>query len=257
MGRIWSSIRLAFGLLTVIPVRLRDGEASVENLAAARYAFPLVGLVLGGLLAGLSELLSYLHAPNSIAAFLLISAAVALTGALHLDGLADTFDGLFLAGDRERRLATMRDPHIGTFGVTALVLVLLGKYAAISLLSRHDRSLGLIGAVFESRCLLLASAAVGQYARAEGTGRVFISSTGRPEATGFVSIALGLSLILLARNGAVAAFLALGVALGLSFLAKLRVGGITGDILGAVGELGELVYLVSLAWLQTRGPASA
>jgi adenosylcobinamide-GDP ribazoletransferase len=187
----------------------------------------------------------------------LIAAAVALTGALHLDGLADTFDGLFLPGDRERRLAAMRDPHIGTFGVTALVLVLLGKYAAISLLSRHDRSLALIGAVFESRCLLLVSAAVGQYARAEGTGRIFVSSTGRPEATGFVSIALGLSFILLARSGVVAASLALAMALSLSFLAKIRVGGITGDILGAVGELGELAYLVSLAWLRTGAAPSA
>jgi adenosylcobinamide-GDP ribazoletransferase len=244
--RAAAAIAVAVALLTVIPAWPLTRHADDDDLRAARFAFPLVGIALGLIIAALSALLQRAAAPPQVAAVLLVAALAALTGGLHLDGLADAADGLFLWGDPARRLAAMRDPHVGSYGVAALVLVLLAKCAALASLAGHSRPLGLLGAVAVSRALLLVSAGCAPYARSEGTGRATIEATTRRDALaagGFVLAAAGL---LGHAAGLLAALLALGLTLALTALANRRLGGITGDVLGAVAELGETGYLVCL-----------
>ena len=241
------AFRLAVAFLTVIPVRLGDGEVTEADLAVSRFAYPVVGIAIGLVLAAWSEALRLWGIDPAPAAFLLVAAGVAITGGLHLDGLADTGDGLFLRGDASRRLAVMRDPHVGSFGVTAIVLVLLGKYAALSHATGPGRSLAVLGAATVGRTLILVAAGTSRYARLDGTGRVLIGAATPSDAFVAASGTLAFGALLAGRAGLAAAAAALGLAWGLTRYASRKLGGITGDILGALVELTELVFLVIYA----------
>jgi adenosylcobinamide-GDP ribazoletransferase len=206
----------------------------------------VVGLAIGFVLALLSTLLSSGRANPLLASFLLVAAWAALSGGLHLDGLADTSDGLFLWGDAERRLSVMRDPHVGSFGLLAIVLVVLGKFAALSPLTGSVRAKALLGAAAVSRTLILVAAGLAPYARRDGTGRTTVEATTVIDALWSVVAALALGALLASEFGLLASALALLVTWGLTHLATQKLGGITGDVLGAVVELGELAYLVTL-----------
>ena len=112
LDRVIHAIRLAMAFLTIIPVRWSDGRVTETDLSESRYAYPVIGGAIGLVLAVLSETIRLRGIDPTLAAFLLIAAEVAITGGLHLDGLADTSDGLFLWGDASRRLAvTARSPR--------------------------------------------------------------------------------------------------------------------------------------------------
>lgn len=245
--RVAAAVAVAFAFLTILPTWLLARDTTDEDVKASRFAYPVVGITLGLLLAGLSWFFQRAGIAPATAAFLIVAVLAALTGGLHLDGLADTSDGLFLWGDAERRLAVMRDPHVGSYGVTMVVLTLLGKYAALSSLTGGLRTWGVFSALAVSRTLILVSAGRAPYARAEGTGRLLVEATTRHEA-----VAAGaLSLLVASLSNHFAGLVAglAGVALAVSFtaLAKRRLGGVSGDILGALAELGETVYLLVLS----------
>ena len=244
--RAITAIALAFAFLTIVPTRPLTLKASDDDVQAARFAFPLVGLALGLVMALVSGMLHRAGIAPGVAAFLLVAALAALTGVLHLDGLADTADGLFVGGDSARRLDVMRDPRIGSFGVAALVLCLLGKHTALASLPAAARGTALFGAIAVSRSLILVAAGRARYARAEGTGRLLVDATTPQEALAAGALALLLASLTGYVAGLVAGLVALGGTLALTAFAKGRVGGITGDILGAVVELGELGYLIVL-----------
>jgi adenosylcobinamide-GDP ribazoletransferase len=237
---------VALAFLTAIPTRLRDDEVNEADVAASRYAFPVVGLAIGLLLAALSLALSYARTAPLLSTFLLVAAWAALTGGLHLDGLADSGDGLFLWGDAGRRLAVMRDPRVGSFGLLAVVLVVLGKFAALSTLLGRRRALAVLGAAAVSRTLILVAAGLAPYARREGTGRTIVEATTVVDSLWSVVAALAFGALFAGEVGLLASIAALLVSWGLSHLATQRLGGVTGDILGAIVELGELAYLVIL-----------
>ena len=165
---------------------------------------------------------------------------------MHLDGLADTADGLFLGGGPERRLAVMRDPHVGSFGVVALVLAILGKWAALTSLGGGRRALAVLGAAVVGRSLILVAAGSASYARREGTGRVLVEATTSRDALGAAVLMLLLGPTLARVPGLVAVVAALGLGWAFTRLARRRLGGVTGDILGALVELGELTFLMVL-----------
>lgn len=244
MRRALRAFRLALAFLTLWPVRFRDDEITEADIAASRFAYPIVGLLIGLALLALSELLARSTVAPNVASFLLLTAWVALSGGLHLDGLADSFDGLFLPGDSGRRLAVMRDPHVGTFGVAAIVLVLLGKYAALGSLAGRTRSWILLGAAILSRTSILIAAGSGRYARPQGTGRALIDATRPRDAAFALLLCLAIGPILRGWPGLWAAVAVAALSWGLARLANLRLGGITGDILGAEVELAELSFLM-------------
>ncbi|SIO66486.1 cobalamin-5'-phosphate synthase [Singulisphaera sp. GP187] len=245
-----SATKLALAFLTVVPLGGTDDAFNEADLAASRFAYPFVGAAIGLLMAVLSEGLRHAGAPPAVTAFSLIALLAILSGGLHLDGLADTFDGLFLWGGPERRLTVMRDPHIGSHGVSAIALVLLGKYAVLSELNGSERTLAVLGAIAISRTLILVSAGTARYARPQGTGRLVIDATTRRDALGATLAVLAFSVMVAGWTGLIAGVAALILAFSLTRLAANRLGGVTGDILGATVELGELAFLVMFSLSQ-------
>ncbi|MDB5352257.1 MAG: cobalamin 5-phosphate synthase/cobalamin synthase [Planctomycetota bacterium] len=246
MSRIGRGFRLALGFLTVLPVGTLRGEVTPAELAASRFFYPPVGLLIGAVLAGLSLGLSRIGAPGATAAWGLVAVSVVLTGGLHLDGLADTFDGLFLGGGPQRRLEVMRDPRVGSHGVVAVALVLIGKVMAVQAIGDGRRALALLGAAAIARTLLLLSAGMAGYARPEGTGRLVIESAGLGGVLAAVVLALAIGAATCGTRGLVGGLVAIAVVMGLTALSSRRLGGITGDTLGASVELGELAFLLAV-----------
>jgi adenosylcobinamide-GDP ribazoletransferase len=259
MDRFW----LALGFLTTLPARAV--AYAPDGLGKAAAWFPLVGLLLGLLLTALHAAALGLFGPLP-AAVLVVAAWAGLTGGLHLDGLADCCDGLLAPVSRERRLEILRDPRVGSFGVTGLVLALLAKVAALYALAVGPVTepaasllpgplpafppallLALLLAPTSARWWILVAARQ-PAARAGGLGSSFAAAL-TP-----LTLARAAMLPLLLLGGAV--WLdwrsLLGVALGglacffVLRLARARIGGVTGDVYGAVVELAEIACLFGL-----------
>jgi adenosylcobinamide-GDP ribazoletransferase len=246
-----TGLRLALGFLTAIPIRVE--APAQDSLGRAAVWFPVVGLLLGGLLAAAHAALGLLF-PPLLAAGLVVALWAVLTGGLHLDGLADCCDGLLAAVSRERRLEIMRDSRLGAFGAIGLVLFLILKVLALASLSTDLRithyalrftSYALLVAPALARLLLL-PVALQPAARAGGLGAAFASglSPGRTAVAAVLPLAL---IVLGGWRAAVAAGAACAVALGVAGLARARLGGVTGDVLGLTVELAELAALLAFA----------
>ncbi len=239
---------IALQFLTRIPVRV-ELEMSPQLLGRSVLFYPLVGLLLGLLLLPVAALGTI--ASPQFAAALVVSAWVVLTGALHLDGLADSADAwVGGCGDRERTLAIMKDPRCGPAGVTALMLVLLLKFAALATLFEVQAwGVPLLVALILARAGAVALLACTPYARAGGIGAQHAWHLSRGGA-GWVVIFTVLTLLVL---GGGEALLAVVVAAGLFFWLRRqmvrRLGGTTGDSCGALVELLEAATLGLFALL--------
>ncbi len=240
---------LALSFLTTLPARLKE-PPKPGDLGWAAIWFPAVGLVIGLLLAGLSYLLARIF-PDLLAGGLVVAAWAGLTGGLHLDGLADCFDGLLPAVSRERRLEILHDPRLGSFGAIGLALFLILKVSATAALLQAGQSwvwqplLGLLLAPVLARWLILP---VGRQpmVRPGGLGAEFALGLRKNEV--FLGGLLPLGLTLLGGwRGLLGAALALLAALGAVRLARSRLEGLTGDVLGLVVELAELMVLLAFA----------
>lgn len=232
---------VAIGFLTRLPVPTHvfgDRQAQARSLAW----YPLVGVILGLLLWGLA---TWLHgAPPLLSAALLLLCWVALTGALHLDGLADSADAWIGGmGDRERTLAIMKDPRCGPAGVIALLLLLLLKFAALASLSpAHGAALLL--APLLARMALPALFLWLPYVRRDGLGGALVDA---PRAACVIAIVLGAALCLVfGWRGLLALLLALAVFALWARACMRRLGGFTGDTAGALAEMVEVAVLAGL-----------
>lgn len=226
--------------------RLPVGRCLPETpppLAAAAWAFPLVGVVLGAGAGLVLALAAGLGLPPLACALLALAAGMALTGALHEDGLADFADGCG-ARDRARALEIMRDSRIGSYGTIALLLSLGLRAAALAALAPGQGVLALIGAAALSRAGMAAALAFLPPARPDGLGRGAGRPTGAAVAVGLLIAALAL----VPAGGVLPALFACGlVQYALARLALRRLGGQTGDVLGAVQQVGEIAALLALA----------
>lgn len=237
------SLLNAVAFLTRLPVR-----ASVENqraLGRAAAFFPLVGALLGGA-AAVTAWGVGLIADGRLAALAAVALVALLTGALHLDGLADVFDGLGAARrDRERMLAILRDSRIGTFGVLGLLVVVLGKLWALEKLIFAEQWWTIAAAPVLGRWCASVLVVIGKPARPEGLGRSFRDAALPSDlvpATLFLVTGLGGAVMVEGGAllwGALAGALAAGLLA--TFLAS-RLGGFTGDTDGACIELAELAF---------------
>lgn len=243
---------VAIAFLTRLPVPL---PPSLDGRAVGRSAlfFPAVGLLIGGAEAGAAWLLLR-RLPDAIAATLVVALGVLLTGALHLDGLADTTDGFGGGKDREHALAIMRDHAVGAYGAAAVVLSLVLKILILGTLTIMGTP-GLLWIVLAPALGRWAPVLLGRalpYARAgEGLGRAVTgAATGPLELTGATATALSAAWLLAGWNGAIAAGLGAAVTLGFGLLCRRKIGGVTGDTLGASVELVELVVLVAAVGLR-------
>ena len=239
-------LKVAALFLTRFPVRL-DGTATMRDLAAAVYAFPLVGAAVG-LLGGLAfAVATWLGLPSLPAALLAIVAMLLATGALHEDGLADTADGLGAGTDRARALEIMGDSRIGSFGALALLLSVLARLIALApMWDPREVTLVLVAAGMTSRALMPVVMLLQPSARAEGLA----AAAGTPQPLRVMLgafLAIAGAVLLLPLPMAVTA-LAASAVIALAFAAWLgnRLGGCTGDTLGAVQQIAEIVFLLAI-----------
>lgn len=233
-------VAAAVAFLTRIPVG-RLLELDTADVARGGAFFPLVGLGIGALVGGIAQAAgNSLTAP--LAAVLGVAVGAALTGALHLDGLADTADAL-TAPTRERALEIMRDHAIGTYGAVALVLDLGAKVVALSaLVTDHDALRAAVCACAAARAVPVVLSVVLPYARpTAGLGRA-LGATGWPRAA-FAVVTAVLVCVLLHAALLLAVVGGAGIVCGLA--ARRWLGGVTGDVLGAAAELAETGALVA------------
>ena len=237
---------LATSVLTRLPVGA--APAAEGDVAAAGWAFPLVGAGIGALSALAYFLAQALGLSIAVAALLAVGAAVAVTGAFHEDGLADTVDGFGGGRTRDAKLTIMRDSRHGTFGILALVFGIGLRAAALAAIGDPIHAgLALIAAHAVSRGALPPLMRLLSPARADGLG----AAAGRPTlVVAIVAAALGTA-IGTAVLGPVAgggAVLVTAAALALAaILAQRQIGGYTGDVLGFFQQIGEIVMLLAAA----------
>jgi adenosylcobinamide-GDP ribazoletransferase len=229
----------AVAFLTRIPVG-RWIELDAADVARGGALFPIVGAGVGAAVGGVTQSLAGPITPL-LAAVLGLAAGAVLTGALHLDALADSADA-FGASTRERALEIMRDHAIGAYGAVALVLDLGAKAAALAVLAeRHDalRFAVCAAAVARVAPVLLASAL--PYARlGAGTGNA-LGATGWARGTLAAAIGVGICILL---HAVLLLAVAAAVVIGVGLVARRALGGITGDVLGGAAEVCEVTALV-------------
>jgi adenosylcobinamide-GDP ribazoletransferase len=236
-------INVAFAFLTRLPLRSRSAVTAVE-LGRALLWFPLVGAALGGVLVTAERLLAGRLA-HGLLAVGLVAALALLTGGLHLDGLADTFDALGGGrGDRVRMLEIMRDSRIGAHGAAALCLLLMAKVFALGETLARGQIWPLFAFPIVARWAVIPLVIFFRYARPEGLGKDFHGHGRAAHLAGATALAAAL-LVWIGPAAIAPALAAVGVALAFGWMLDRRLGGLTGDVYGAAIELAELAFLIT------------
>ena len=215
-----------------------------KSLAGSAMYFPLVGLVIGFILAGIDYGLGCVL-PNLLTSAITVAALVLLTGALHFEGFVDSCDGLFGGHTRERRLEIMRTKNVGAYAVAGGAMLLILKFAAIaSLTAGWDRFWIIVLFPAMSRWGMALALSVFPYAREQGLGTAF-----RGVKTAHVVIAGAIALIAAVIFAGLSGIILFAIAIIVAILAGLWItkmmGGLTGDIYGAINELSEVIILVA------------
>lgn len=245
----------ALQFLTSVPVKLKQVPGTKE-LGGAIALFPVIGLLIGLLLAGINWLLLYIL-PSGVVDIILVVILVALTGALHLDGFADTCDGM--AGYRtvEERWQVMHDSRTGAFGVVGIVLVLLTKYVALSSVPSQYMTATLIFMPAVSRWAMVYAIFAFPYARPAGLGASYKEATRWPHfiiATIIVFALAGALFPLFSWGGLLVIPGTWIVVTLLSCYFKYKFRGNTGDTYGATNEISEVMALVFIVIICTTAP---
>jgi adenosylcobinamide-GDP ribazoletransferase len=244
---LFDEFAIAMAVLTRLPVGT-DAQDELGAIAASGWAFPLVGAGIGGVVALAFFIAEALGCAALVAAGLAVLCGIALTGAFHEDGLADTADGFGGGRDRETKLAIMRDSRQGSFGILAIVFSVGLRAAALATVGDPIHAgLALLAAHTASRGFLPAAMHLMMPARADGLG----FTAGRPSrSVASIAAAIGIAIALAAlgpARGGVALILgAAGIVLA-AILARRQIGGYTGDVLGAFQQIGEIVMLLVAA----------
>ena len=234
----------ALQFLTLVPPIVRR-PFTPQELGRAVGFFPLVGTLVGVLLAGLDGLISP-ALPAQLSSAILLTTWVVATGALHIDGFLDSLDGLFGGFTPDRRLEIMRDEAVGAFGLSGGVLLLMLKLAALS--ASPGRRAALLVAPTMARWGISMSVFLFPYARAQGLGRAMKDETHWPQAILATLTALIVAWLASGPLGLAALGVATLVCWAATRLALSRIPGLTGDIYGAVGEILELTMLLFYAF---------
>ena len=245
------SLLIALQFLTPIPLKLSSVEP--KDLARSMRYFPLIGLIIGLFLV-LVKTLAFgpLNFSATVTATLLLLSLTALSGGLHLDGLSDMCDGFYAGRSKEEIVKVMRDPHIGVMGVIGIVFILLLKWSvlvSLPLAMPYYSNIALLMIPFLGRWAMVIAAAAGPYAQVavDGTGKPFVDNVTRKDAiiSTVITLVVTFALSFISGNFVWVALMivALLVVMAMVMISRRILGGLTGDILGAVNEVTEVAVL--------------
>jgi len=239
----------AMHFLTIFTVSKKH-EVEEGDLAKSLFYFPFVGFLIGVILVYADKGLQWFF-PDTISNAFLLIISVVLTRALHIDGLADTLDGLMGGRDKASRLEIMRDSRIGTAGVLGILFLLLMKYLSLNNLFNDYKAAALLTAPVFGRWSQLFMMFRANYGREDGMGRAFVGHMRAGGLAAATAITLGLSAYVVVNEDLKTWFLALGIAFCVLLFTLLcrrylirKLGGVTGDAIGAVSELNEALTLL-------------
>ncbi|WP_417519914.1 adenosylcobinamide-GDP ribazoletransferase [Minwuia sp.] len=251
LTRLNDDLAVALAWLTRLPVTYPSNQ---PRLSDAAWSFPLVGLVVGAIGAAGFMLFVGLGASHLTAGALTVGLMLLLTGGLHEDGLADFFDGLGARGGATEKLAAMRDSRVGTYGVLALIVILIVRVSALYGVGTSLDALVLVAACVIARAAMVWAMSAHALARADGAAR----QAGQPDSA-VVARATALALVIVATLAfavpygiagiVLAPLLAFAVAVSVCRRALAHFGGMTGDVYGAVCLLSETAALVLLVMI--------
>ncbi len=238
-----SSLLLAISFLTIVPV-YGNRTAWEKDMADSLYFYPLTGLLIGAFLVGaayLSEILSLGWAGDAI----IIVVWIIITGALHLDGLMDSADGLFSGRDREKKLEIMRDSRVGAMGVIAFGVIMLLKFTFLTTLSYTDKLWVLLISPAVGRWAMVYAVACFPYARSgPGLGNSFGNINGPYKIIGASIPLLMVVLLLMKGEGFLIIALTASVVVMIARWIAGCLGGMTGDTYGALCEVTETLFII-------------
>ena len=232
---------------TRIPIN-KTVSVEADDFKYGSIFLPIIGLIIG-LISSCAYIITHLWGNNLFAAVCAVIAVACVTGALHLDGLSDTCDGVFSSRNKERMLEIMKDSRIGTMGALALIFLVLLKVSLIFGMSYKVALYSLIIAPVISRLSLLFSFTISKYARESGLGKTFIGNVTNKEF--IIGLIIGLIIIIPLLKLYSLIFILL-IFIGPWIINKYmesKIGGMTGDTLGALCELQEILVFVVLSAL--------
>lgn len=248
---------LALSFLTVLPIPLIFFKKEIENnnsvnadFSKSSIFFPLIGLLIGGILYVFYLLLKYVELPAHLQAGLLLTIWVFLSGGLHLEGLADMIDGFSGGENKEEIISIMKDGTIGAKGAIALILLTLLKYLLLFSLVESDGGTILLFTPMLGRWSMVIAAYSGKPASSSNTlSNMFTRHLGKKELLISTLLVVVFSLLIFSGQSIfkplILFFTTIGLTLILVTYSKHKIGGICGDVIGAVNEANELIVLLA------------
>lgn len=231
---------IALQFLTVLPIKIKS-EIEEKDFGGSLLYFPFVGMLIGLVPAAMVLILDFL--PNPVVGVLVVIISIAITGGIHLDGFADTCDGFYGQRPKEMILEIMWDSRIGAMGVVGLVCLLLLKFTLIVSISENYLWKLLIMMMVFARWSQVLACCISDYAREEGKGKYFVEHCGKAALLIGSVFTLVLFLSLMRLKGIVLFVLSLAGVLMFINYSKKKIGGMTGDTIGATSEIAEVMVL--------------
>jgi adenosylcobinamide-GDP ribazoletransferase len=240
----------AMQFLTIVTVK-KEYQEEERSLARSIIYFPVIGFLIGFVLINADRLMLFSALPQTIANMVLVALSVLITRALHIDGLADTLDGLMGGHDAPSRLAIMRDSRLGTAGALGIFFVLFFKYTALNNLFENEKAVALLTAPLLARWSQTLMLYNSKYGREDGLGKAFVGHLRASGMAAASALAIALSAFVVVRQDVRSLVLFLCMICGVVILTLLgrwfavrKLEGITGDAIGAVNELNEVFVLL-------------
>ncbi|AZR74962.1 cobalamin 5'-phosphate synthase [Anoxybacter fermentans] len=228
-------------LMTRIPIPITI-DIKNEELGKGNIYFPLIGGLIGLFLAAIYKIFFHLYGDGYLLSVLVVAAYLWISGGLHMDGLSDTFDGLWSNRSREKILEIMRDSRVGVYGVLILILTISILIGGIQKLHGQWQWLILIPMVARYGCVV--GNAISEYARPEGMGKYFVKDCGLKELLVASLYTWPLAFWLRGIQGIMVVIFVLAFTYLFTHWVQAKIGGITGDVIGAVIELNQLLVLL-------------
>lgn len=231
---------IALQFLTSLPVKIKS-DIDQRAFGKSLLYFPIIGALIGLLLSAVVFLFNFL--PNLVIGAFVLTVSAVITGGIHLDGFADTCDGLYGARSKEKILDIMRDSRIGVIGVVGIVCLLILKFTLIISIPQDILWKSLIMMAAFARWSQVLACLVSGYVREEGKAKYFVEYAGKKEFLAASVFVMALSFLLMESRGLVTSVLSLLPVFLFINYAKTRIGGMTGDTIGATSELAEVSVL--------------